>query len=217
MNIIGLGKAGCKIAELFKEYPQYTVFKMDSDKKLKRKKNCFYIPQQGSAELYDANPVKIRLKAQPVPRRFIKQTDLDRTFIHFGYGSGGDETTNSLVDPSKLVIKRAAEPYPHFGLINPVIADLCDAMDTMKTAPKVNLNAVILQSELDKLVPVDFQNEMLQRYGGPLRKVLMKGIDHDGLLTEHHEPAIYDSIRWLWKHTSQPKSLSRGSDNSQQA
>ena len=42
MNIIGLGKAGCKIAELFKQYPQYTVFKFDSDEKLKRKKNCFF-------------------------------------------------------------------------------------------------------------------------------------------------------------------------------
>jgi len=63
MNIIGLGKAGCKIAELFKEYSQYTVFKMDSDEKLKRKKNCFFIPQQGSAELYDANPIDLsRLK-----------------------------------------------------------------------------------------------------------------------------------------------------------
>ena len=60
MNIIGLGKAGCKIAELFKEYPQYTVFKMDSDEKLKRKKNCFHIPQQSSAELYDANPIDLK-------------------------------------------------------------------------------------------------------------------------------------------------------------
>ena len=63
MNIIGLGKAGCKIAELFKEYPQYTVFKIDSDEKLKRKKNCIFIPPQGSAELYDANPIDLsRLK-----------------------------------------------------------------------------------------------------------------------------------------------------------
>ena len=59
MNIIGLGKAGCKIAELFKQYPQYTVFKMDSDEKLKRKKNCLYIPKQSSVELYDANPIDI--------------------------------------------------------------------------------------------------------------------------------------------------------------
>ena len=64
MNIIGLGKAGCKIAELFKQYSQYTVFKMDTDEKLKRKKNCFHIPRQGSAELYDANPIDLkRLKS----------------------------------------------------------------------------------------------------------------------------------------------------------
>tara|TARA_R110002126_G_scaffold62005_5_gene160046 strand:- start:796 stop:1641 length:846 start_codon:yes stop_codon:yes gene_type:complete len=60
MNIIGLGKAGCKVAELFKKYPQYTVFKFDSDAKYKRKKNCFYIPQQSSVELYDANPIDLK-------------------------------------------------------------------------------------------------------------------------------------------------------------
>jgi hypothetical protein len=59
MNIIGLGKAGCKIAELFKEYPQYKVFLLDSEDKYKRKKNCFYIPSQKSAELYDANPIDL--------------------------------------------------------------------------------------------------------------------------------------------------------------
>ena len=59
MNIIGLGKAGCKIAELFKEYPQYKVFLLDSEDKYKRRKNCFNIPQQNSAELYDANPIDL--------------------------------------------------------------------------------------------------------------------------------------------------------------
>ena len=60
MNIIGLGKAGCKIAELFKQYTQYTVFKFDTDEKFKRKKNCFHIPKQSSAELYDANPLDLK-------------------------------------------------------------------------------------------------------------------------------------------------------------
>ncbi len=60
MNIIGLGKAGCNIAELFKQYSQYTVFKFDSDEKLKRKKNCFHIPSQRSVELYDANPIDLK-------------------------------------------------------------------------------------------------------------------------------------------------------------
>ena len=127
------------------------------------------------------------------------------TALHIAAKHTPDPSHTGLIlrnpPPLRRVIKRAAKPYPHFGLINPVIADLCDAMDTMKTAPKVNLHAVILQSELDTLVPVDFQNEMLESYGGSLRKVLMEGIDHDGLSTGHHESAICDSTRWLWKHT----------------
>ncbi|MAI35304.1 MAG: alpha/beta hydrolase [Rubripirellula sp.] len=127
------------------------------------------------------------------------------TILHIAAKHTPDPTCTGLIlrnpPPLKRVIKRAANPYPHFGLINPVIADLCDSMDTMKTAPKVNLHAVILQSELDTLVPIDFQNEMLETYGGPLRKVLLKGIDHDGLSTDRHKSAICDSVRWLWKHT----------------
>ncbi len=73
MNIIGLGKAGCNIAELFKKYPQYTVFKIDSDEKLKRKKNCLYIPKQPSVELYDANPIDIK--------RLLKNMDEDDVYF----------------------------------------------------------------------------------------------------------------------------------------
>lgn len=143
------------------------------------------------------------------------------TVLHLAAKHTPDPSRTGLIlrnpPPLKRVIKRAAKPYPHFGLINPVIADLCDAMDTMQTAPKVNLPAVILQSELDTLVPIDFQNEMLENYRGPVRKVVLKGLDHDGLATEHHEPVIGDSIRWLWKHTSPNRQLPRPSENSQKA
>lgn len=115
--------------------------------------------------------------------------------------------------PLRQVIKRAAKSYPHFGLINPVIADLCDSMDTMKTAGKVSLPAVVLQSEFDTLVPVHFQDEMLEKYSGPVRKVLMEGLDHDGLTTEHHETQIGESVRWLWKQTNPNKINSRPSDS----
>jgi uncharacterized protein len=127
------------------------------------------------------------------------------TVLHLAAKHAPDPKRAGLIlrnpPPLRRVIKRAAKPYPHFGLINPVISELCDSMDTMKTAPRVNLHAVVLQSELDTLVPVDFQNEILECYGGPFRKVLMEGIDHDGLATEQHEPEICNSVRWLWKHT----------------
>ena len=80
MNIIGLGKAGCKIAQLFKEYPQYTVFLLDSDDKYKRKKNCFYIPQQQSAELYDASAIKLT--------KLVESLDEDEEVYFIVCGSG---------------------------------------------------------------------------------------------------------------------------------
>lgn len=80
MNIIGLGKAGCKIAELFKEYPQYNVFLLDSDDKYKRKKNCFYIPLQQSAELYDANPIDLT--------KLVEALDEDEEVYFIVCGSG---------------------------------------------------------------------------------------------------------------------------------
>ena len=80
MNIVGLGKAGCKIAEQFSQYSQYTVFKIDSDEKLKRKKNCMFIPKQSSAELYDANPVDLK--------KLIKNLDEDEEMYFVLCGSG---------------------------------------------------------------------------------------------------------------------------------
>ena len=62
MNVIGLGKAGCNIAKLFKNYSYYTVFLFDTCPEYKKKKNHFFIPQQPSVELYDANPIKFRPK-----------------------------------------------------------------------------------------------------------------------------------------------------------
>lgn len=80
MNIIGLGKAGCNIADLFKEYPQYNVFLLDSDDKYKRKKNCFYIPPQQSAELYDANAINLT--------KLVESLDEDEEVYFIVCGSG---------------------------------------------------------------------------------------------------------------------------------
>ena len=80
MNIIGLGKAGCKIADLFKESPQYNVFLLDSDDKYKRRKNCFYIPPQQSAELYDANAIDLA--------KLVESLDEDEEVYFIVCGSG---------------------------------------------------------------------------------------------------------------------------------
>ena len=50
MNFIGLGKGGCAIADLFSQYPEYKVLKIDAGLK---GKNCFSIPVCKTIEEYE--------------------------------------------------------------------------------------------------------------------------------------------------------------------
>lgn len=103
--------------------------------------------------------------------------------------------------PLGRVVQRIADRYPHFGFVNPIIASLCDPMDALATSRLVDLPGVFLQSELDTLVPVEFQNEIIDLYGGESQVVLMEGLGHGCLATETHEPLIENAIDWLWNKT----------------
>ena len=50
MDVIGLGEAGCNIAECFRKYPQYNIYKIDVGAE---GEGCFNIPKQRSPEDYE--------------------------------------------------------------------------------------------------------------------------------------------------------------------
>jgi len=52
-KIIGIGGTGCAIAEMFKKYPQYEIFKIDTDV---NGENTYRIPQLNSPEEYEKYP-----------------------------------------------------------------------------------------------------------------------------------------------------------------
>ena len=52
-TIVGLGKAGCAIAEKFAKYPQYKVFKIDSEGLDSKNKNNYVLTKQNSPEEYE--------------------------------------------------------------------------------------------------------------------------------------------------------------------
>jgi|TARA_R100000664_G_scaffold12651_1_gene20336 hypothetical protein len=56
-TIIGLGDAGCAVADCFKSYPQYEVYKINSEKK--KEPNYLYITPQKSHEDYE-NKTRLR-------------------------------------------------------------------------------------------------------------------------------------------------------------
>ena len=50
-TVIGLGQAGCNIADQFKQYPQYKIIKLDEG--LRKTKSSFGLKRQASPELYE--------------------------------------------------------------------------------------------------------------------------------------------------------------------
>ena len=51
-TIVGLGSAGCNIADCFARYPQYEIYKLDVGIS---GKNCYYLPEYDTPEEYEAH------------------------------------------------------------------------------------------------------------------------------------------------------------------
>ena len=77
-TVIGLGKAGCAIADKFAEYPQYKIFKIDSEGLNSKNKNCHLIKRRDSPEQYE--------KAIRSMKTFFSKTTDDILFVLSGSG-----------------------------------------------------------------------------------------------------------------------------------
>ena len=82
MNVIGLGKAGCAIAEKFGQHSQYKIFQIDVDKEGTR---CYNVTRQRGPEEYEAKA--------PSLKKFFGKIQGDTTFI---IGGSGDISAMSL-------------------------------------------------------------------------------------------------------------------------
>jgi len=76
LNIIGLGDAGCNIAEAFAEYPQYKIFKINVDIE---GKSCYNVPEFQTAEEYEAY-------SYPKIKSFLRGLKDETVFIIGGSG-----------------------------------------------------------------------------------------------------------------------------------
>lgn len=106
-----------------------------------------------------------------------------------------------LRNPPPLIetVKRVARRYPLGHLTDAIAESLPAEMNLSLTAPATNVPTVMLQSELDQLVPPELQMGVFDALPGPKRLVVMSGLDHDGVTTDDHDLEIGDAIRWLWQ------------------
>ena len=70
-TIIGLGSAGCNIADAFSQYPQYKIYKIDAG--LEEAKNCYSLPTLNSPEEYE--------RKCPSLKKFFRYVKGDILFI----------------------------------------------------------------------------------------------------------------------------------------
>ena len=76
MNVIGLGDAGCRIADCFSQYPEYKIYKINVDIS---GKGCYTVPVFDSAEEYERYEY-------PKLRSFLKGLRGETIFILAGSG-----------------------------------------------------------------------------------------------------------------------------------
>ena len=115
--------------------------------------------------------IKSRMKNIPVPRRFIVEESLNKTYIQFGYGSDEDLSTNSLIDPSRPLLKQAGMKHISTPRQNPYNIFTSNALGvapqnttitvTYRSNSTLNVNAAV--GTLNQIVSsrLVFTNEQL--------------------------------------------------------
>lgn len=78
MNVVGLGSAGCAIADIFAQYPQYNIFKIDVGLKGLKKDGIFNFPKLKGYEQHE--------EKCPSFKSFFKSVTGDVIFVLAGSG-----------------------------------------------------------------------------------------------------------------------------------
>ena len=114
---------------------------------------------------------KIRMKNVPVPRRFIVEESLNNTYVQFGYGSDEDLSTNSLIDPSRPLLKQAGMKHISTPRQNPYNIFTSNALGvapqnttitvTYRSNSTLNVNAAVGTLNQIATSRLSFTNEQL--------------------------------------------------------
>jgi hypothetical protein len=93
-TVIGLGKAGCAIADKFSQYPQYKIFKIDIENISENKKNEKLLKKKTSPEQYETSV--------PSMRAFLKPSTNNVLFVLSGSGAISGTSLRILEQLSKM-------------------------------------------------------------------------------------------------------------------
>jgi pimeloyl-ACP methyl ester carboxylesterase len=110
--------------------------------------------------------------------------------------------------PAKGVILQNPPPLQNmivqrFGWWNlwliagPMAAMVPSELNSLSNAPKSKIPAVFITSEFDITVPPAYQRKIMDKYGGPSRRILIPGASHNTSLPSSLRSEAEAAIQWM--------------------
>jgi len=87
-------------------------------------------------------------------------------------------------------------------LATPVAMGVPADIDSIANARKVTVPAVFILMDSDTVVPLKYQQKIVDVYGGPKQVIISRGGDHNSILTPHAMNELASKVDWLWQQRS---------------
>jgi alpha-beta hydrolase superfamily lysophospholipase len=84
-------------------------------------------------------------------------------------------------------------------LATPVAMGVPSEIDSIANAKHVGVPAVFIQIDGDTVVPVKYQQKIVDAYAGPKRVIISHGGDHNSILTPAAMSELAAKMDWLWE------------------
>jgi hypothetical protein len=175
--VIGLGNAGCNIADLLSQYSQYSCYKFDVG--LKRSKYSFPLQESGKLEDYE--------QKMPSPRSFLKGINNDILFVV----SGGGKVSSCALRILEAVKKKQITVL----YIRPELSLLSDTQATLERMTYGIFQEYARSGLFNKLILVS-NSEINKILGGLTIKEYESGIN-ESIVSTLHMINVYKNIKPL--------------------
>ena len=83
------------------------------------------------------------------------------------------------------------------GIAKQVARNLPTELDAVANADQCNCPAVFIQSECDRVVPVEYQQQIWASYRGAKHLFVIEGADHHHKIPVHQEAMYLEAVAWL--------------------
>ena len=98
---------------------------------------------------------------------------------------------------AQMIATRRRYTWWNFGMSRIIADQVPDELDPVANAQNSTCPALFVRSELDRVVPVEYQEMVIQAYAGDQRLFVIRGADHHHRVSEEQQNEYLEALEWL--------------------